>query len=46
MVDNITPKAGLKLIFRWSRIEPRTGRRVYAHGRPFPMWVPDDGSGN
>ncbi len=30
---------GKRLIFRWSRIDPRTGQVIYAHGRPFPIWV-------
>lgn len=30
---------GKKLIFRWSRTDPRTGQTIYARGRPFPILV-------
>jgi hypothetical protein len=32
---------GKKLIFRWSRTDPRTGQTIYARGRPFPILVDD-----
>jgi hypothetical protein len=32
---------GKKLIFRWSRFDPRVGQVVYARGRPFPILVDD-----
>lgn len=32
---------GKKLIFRWSRTDPRTGQTIYAQGRPFPILVDD-----
>ena len=38
------PPPGKKIIFRWSRVDPRTGQVVYAHNRPFPIEVDDDGS--
>jgi hypothetical protein len=36
---NVPP--GKKLIFRWSRTDPRTGQTIYARGRPFPILVDD-----
>lgn len=30
---------GKVLIFRWQKTDPKTGRTIRAHGRPFPMWV-------
>ncbi|WP_272881586.1 hypothetical protein [Fundidesulfovibrio soli] len=32
-------RAGKRLIFRWTRIDKRTGKVIRAHRRPFPMWV-------
>jgi len=32
---------GKKLIFRWSRTDPATGRIIYARNRPFPILVND-----
>ncbi|MBZ4419053.1 hypothetical protein [Myxococcus sp. RHSTA-1-4] len=30
---------GKVLIFRWSKVDERTGKVIRARRRPFPMWV-------
>ena len=30
---------GKVLIFRWSKVDERTGKTIRAYRRPFPMWV-------
>lgn len=34
-------RPGKRLIFRWTRKDPKTGQIVRARKRPFPMWVDD-----